>query len=206
MMASSFGSFLEAAAAKAGAGETTAREDRSADARGVAAAAERSAPRREQRAGPRSPGSAVALAWEAVSAALAATTATTTRAFFAAAVALGPNSGQEIIAVLRVHESILGGGGGFLELGREGDWGSIRISIEAREFVDAPFFIFRSRVEPKERERERKRNNFLSNVMESSMRLSPSKTIARPAEAAACVRRLVEDDVSWKEETEKEKR
>lgn len=29
------------------------------------------------------------------------------------------------------------------------------------------------------------------------MRLAPSKTISRPAEAAACVRRLVEDGVSF---------
>ena len=43
---------------------------------------------------------------------------------------------------------------------------------------------------------DRKKLYLSRDAMESSMRLSPSKTIARPAEAAACVRRLVEDDVS----------
>ena len=44
--------------------------------------------------------------------------------------------------------------------------------------------------------RKRERKELALDAMESSMRLAPSKTIARPAEAAACVRRLVEDDVS----------
>ena len=58
-----------------------------------------------------------------------------------------------------------------------------------------PCHFFCSLVNRK-RETKRERKNFLSNAMESTMRLAPSKTISRPAEAAACVRRLVEDDVS----------